>query len=375
MQSIRRTLMVLSLFALAQPVAAQQYTLLKHDDGTQEDKRSMTGGGHAVAFECPDEEKWYVNAVSIRGARYGTPQPPDEDFQVVIANQDLSERLEFKRPYALFNRGAEKWVKVDIEPAEVQGTFHVAAFFNPTRTMGVYVGIDTDSSPTHSAILLASAPDKKQSDLQGDWMIRAFVTKEIDGEAKSLLNATARAEQMQEDEAARDAAILGDARSLTLKQDMGPMDDHLNIRGALYTLAFETPENVEGYLWEVQIFASQFGGRHDSEAVSGDVYVLDENRRIISRTTFPYSLTAQAKQWVSIPTLATKVQGKFYVSIDTHGTSTKGIYMGYQDGNQQSIATTDELKDNHVQTADWSKKFENMQWLIRAKIADRPVVY
>jgi hypothetical protein len=86
------------------------------------------------------------------------------------------------------------------------------------------VGIDTDSSPTHSAIILASDTDKKQSDLQGDWMIRAYVTKEVAGEAKSLSDAAARAEQKQQDEAARDAAILGEARSLALKQDTGPMD-------------------------------------------------------------------------------------------------------------------------------------------------------
>ena len=138
---------------------------------------------------------------------------------------------------------------------------------------------------------------------------------------------------------------------------------------------FETPNDVEGYLWQVQAYASQFGAQHDSEAVSGDVYVLDENRKIISRTTFPYSVSTQEKKWITIQTLPTKVKGKFYVSIDTHGTSYKGLYMGYQKGNEKNVASTDQLEDGHVRTADWSTKFDHMQWMIRTKIADRPVGY
>ena len=153
------------------------------------------------------------------------------------------------------------------------------------------------------------------------------------------------------------------------------MDEHINIHGALYTVEFETPKDVEGYVWQVQAYASQFGGQHDSQAVSGVIYVLDKNRQIITRTTFPYVLATQEKQWVTIPTLPTKVKGKFYISNDTHGSKRKGLYMGYQDGNKKQVASTDQLEDRHVWKADWSKKFAHMQWMIRVKIADRPVVY
>ena len=363
------------LVLLIQPVAEAKTVCLKHDDGSQESKRSMTGAGHAVRFECPEGETWYLKAVSVHGSRYGTQKAPHEDFQILIANDDLSRRQEVKKPYSLFKRGKEKWVKFGIEPIEVQGAFHVALFFNPTRTQGVYVGIDSDSSPTHSAIVVASDPGKKQGDLEGDWMVRAFLTKKIEGEAKTLMDDAARAEQRENEEADRDALVLGKARSLTLKQDTGPMDDHMNIRDALYTVAFQTPKNVEAYVWQVQIHASQFGGKHDSEAVNGDVYLLDKNRKVITRTTFPYSLATQQKQWISIPTLATKVQGKFFVSIDSHGTKHKGLYMSYQKGNKQRHASTDELQGDHARPADWSRKFEAMQWMIRVKLADRPIVY
>lgn len=370
-----RVLWVLSLLALAQFGRADEPTLLRFDDGTQEDKRSMTGGGHSVRFECPDAETWYVTALSIHGSRYGALKAPNEDFVILIANDDLTGKRRIKKPYSLFERGEEDWVRFDIDPVEVRGAFHVAAFFNPSRTKGIYVGIDTNSSPTHSALVLASNPAEKQSDLQGDWMIRAYVTKHTDKPALPLLTADARSAERRQEEAALDAAILGDARSITLKHDTDGTDEHMNIQGALYTVEFDTPRDVEGYIWQVQFLASQFGSQHDSETVSGDIYILDENRRILTRTTFPYSRVTQEKQWVSIPTLPTKVKGKFYVCVDAHGTMNKGIYLCYQEGNQEHKASTDELDGDHVRPADWSKKFEHMQWLIRAKISDRPVVY
>ncbi|MCG8448552.1 MAG: hypothetical protein MI725_03100 [Pirellulales bacterium] len=375
MLHVNRVFCIIALLIMVQSAEAAKTATLKHDDGSQEGKRSMTGGGHAVRFECPDGETWYLKALSIHGSRYGAGKAPNEDFKVVVASDDLKRRQEIGKPYSLFKRGKEEWVRFGIDPVEVRGAFHVAVFFNPTRTKGVYVGIDTNPTTTHSAIVLASAPDKKESDLQGDWMIRAHLVKQIKGKAKTLLDATTLGKQKQQEEAAHDAKILGEARSLTLKHDTGSMDEHMNIQGALYTAVFETPKNVEGYVWQVQVYASQFGGQHDSEAVNGDVYILDKNRQVITRTTFPYSLATQEKQWIKIPTLPTKVKGKFYVSIDTHGTKFKGLYMGYQDGNKKQVASTDELEDNRVQTGDWSKKFNHMQWMIRTKVADRPVVY
>lgn len=362
-------------FVLTQSALAANTATLRHDDGSQEGRRSIAGGGHAIRFECPDEETWYVKEISVYGSRYGTARAPEEDFKVVVASDDLSQRQEMGRPYRLFDRGNEKWVRVKIEPVEVQGAFHVALFFNPTSTKGVYVGVDKDSSPSHSTVAVASDPGKKGDKQEGNWMIRVKLAKEGKAKAKKLLDAASRADKRQEDEAASDAAILGDARSLTLKQDTGSIDNYRNIQGALYTVAFETPKNVEGYVWQVQVFASQFGGQHDSEAVSGDVYVLDENRKVVTRTTFPYSVATQERRWVSIPTLPTKVKGKFYVSIDAHGGQYKGLYVGYQDGNPKQVASTDELSQGHVRPGDWSQKFANMQWMIRAKIADRPVAY
>ncbi len=170
--------------------------------------------------------------------------------------------------------------------------------------------------------------------------------------------------------------LLGEAKSITLRHDSGETEDQLNVSGgAFYTLEFETPKEVEAIVWQVQIYASQFGRKHDSEAVNGDVYILDEDRKIISRTSFPYSVVSTEKQWVSIPTLPTAVKGKFYICINAHGSRYKGLYMGYVKGNEEGKASTDGIEEDSIVSQDWSKKFKDKQWLIRVKIADRPVVY
>ncbi len=363
------------LLAAGACTAHAKTELLKHDDGAQDGKLSMTGEGHAVRFECPDDGKWRVTGIRLHGSRYGTAQAPNEDFKIVIASEDFQELVEIDKPYSLFKRGNEKWVRVGFDPVEVQGAFQVAVFFNPTRTKGVYVGIDEDSSPSHSSIVKVSDPAKEPRELEGDWMIRAYVTDKLDGASQRLLSESDRMKARDDEEAARDAELLGDARSITLKHDDGPTDDYINIREAFYTVRFETPQDVEAYVWQVQMYASEFGGRHNSEEVSGDVYILDKSRRILSRTTFPYSVASQERQWVAIPTLPTKVEGTFYVSIRTHGAKTKGLYVGYQEEAGQDAASADERKGDRIAPGDWSNKFSDMQWLIRAKVADRPVVY
>ena len=100
------------LVVLASAGIAREKATLRYDDGSQDSKRSMAGGGHAVRFECPDGEKWYLEAIAVYGSRYGTAKAPEEDFQVVVASDDLSQRLEFDKPYKLFRRREPEWVRI-----------------------------------------------------------------------------------------------------------------------------------------------------------------------------------------------------------------------------------------------------------------------
>ena len=365
-------------FCLVLAISSNGFTkevCLKHDDGSQESKKSMTGGTHAVLFDCPDDEQWYITRIAVHGSRYGAQRAPRDNFSVVVANKDLDKIAPLEKPYKLFKRGDPKWVQFDIPAVRVPKKFQVMVSFNPTRTKGVYVGIDQDSTPTHSSVVFPDASENSKSGIEGDWMIRAYVTKEPKQDAIGLRSPDEVAAESAKLDAESDAKLLGDARSITLSHDKGKMDKHINVQGACYTMEFETPKNVEAYVWQVQMFASQFGRSHDSEAVSGDVYILNSDREIVSRTSFPYSLTSQKKQWVNIPTLPTRVKGKFYVSINTHGKNDKGIYLGYQNAEEPDLASADELKENTIEPSEWSSKFDKMRWMIRAKVADRPVVY
>ena len=60
------------------------------------------------------------------------------------------------------------WVSIDIKPVEVQGAFQAVVFFNPTQTKGVYVGVDSNSKPTHSTIVVPTDPSENSSNLEGD---------------------------------------------------------------------------------------------------------------------------------------------------------------------------------------------------------------
>ena len=354
---------------------AQDEVCLKYDDDAQDSKKSMAGGAHGITFECPDDDQWYLTSVEIYGSRYGARNVSREDFTVSGADEDMKKRVMFSHSYSMFKRGKEDWVEVEMPYVEISGKFKVVAAFAPTRTKGVYVGIDANSSPSHSMSVVPDKPAKSKSNVKGDWMIRAWITKERGAESTPLESPEKVARDRSDKATAADKKLLGNAKSITLKHDDGKMDEYINIQDACYTVEYETPKDVEAYVWQVQLFASQFGTNHDSEAVNVDIYILDENRKIISRTSFPYSLVSRKHKWVSVPTLPTRVKGKFFVSINTHGRNDKGIYMAFKKTDEPSVASTDELKRTKILRGDWSAKFDEMQWMMRARIADRPVVY
>ena len=73
--------------------------VLKHDDGTMEGKRSITGGGHAVRFERPDEGPWYLDQAALFGSRYGFDQAPDEDFSVYVTDASMESFVKIVSPW------------------------------------------------------------------------------------------------------------------------------------------------------------------------------------------------------------------------------------------------------------------------------------
>ena len=141
------------------------------DDGKPVGKLSMAGGGHAVAFEAPGEGST-LTAIKIFGSRYGTPQPPKEDFHIFLCDADGKVIRDFAFPYRMLLRGDARWVTLKCEPTALPQQFILVASFNPAATKGVYCHHDAEMNGDSRTGL---PPDINEAFGKGDWMIRALV--------------------------------------------------------------------------------------------------------------------------------------------------------------------------------------------------------
>ena len=359
------------LAAYATAALAADEVILKHDNGTMDSKRSSTGGGHAILFDRPEQDEWYLDRVEVFGARYGYPQPPDEDFTVFVTDPSMERYCAIARPYGTFERGPEKWTSIALPPVRVPARFYVCLVFNPTQTKGMYVGIDKSVKESHSR---DAVPGSHLGEVEqgAEWMIRAHLTRKPHGTVVELLDRQQREKNRQGQLAGPEARRLKGANAVVLKHDGGKMDKHMSYGGpTAQTVAFEAPPGVQ-YVYGVSFYGSQYGGRHDADAVCGDVYILDAQGRVVSRTSFPYSLLTYQKAWIEIPTLPTKVAGKFYVAVYAHSEQYKGIYVGYDSGIEKSHSSLGKVSRGKFTLTPVPQKYD---WMIRVKLADRAVYY
>ncbi len=147
-------------------------TKLANDDDSADGKKSIAGGGHARKFEAPGSGDWYLSGVSIHGSRYGAAKAPDTTFEIALCDSDLKPISTWKKPYAKFERGGEKWVRFEIPPTRVPKNFYICLNFNPTASSGVYVSFDSSTSGSS----LVGTPGRPGDPFgNGDWMIRVEV--------------------------------------------------------------------------------------------------------------------------------------------------------------------------------------------------------
>jgi hypothetical protein len=359
------------LAAYATRGLAVDEVILKHDNGKMDSKLSNTGGGHAILFDRPERGEWYLDRVAVFGARYGYPQPPEEDFTIYVTDPSMERSCAIARPYGTFERGPEKWTSIALPPVRVPARFYVCLVFNPTQTKGVYVGIDKSVTESHSR---DAVPGSHLGELEqgAEWMIRAHLTRKPQGTVIELRDQQQREKNGQEQLAAREARWLKGAKAIALKHDGGKMDKHMSYGGpTAQTVAFEAPPE-EPYVYGVSFYGSEYGGQHDADAVCGDVYILDAQGRVVSRTSFPYSLLTYQDRWIEIPTLPTKVAGKFYVAVHAHSEQYKGIYVGYDSGIEETHSGLGRVGREKFTLTPVRQKHE---WMIRVKLADRPVYY
>jgi hypothetical protein len=153
---------------------------LAQDDGQPASKRSLGGNGHAVGFEAPGDN-WFLTAFRIHGSRYGSEEPPAEDFHVWLCDAEFKVIADFPFPYARFERGAEQWVTFAVKPTQAPARFIIGVSFNPTATKGVYVSYDGQGGG-HSFAGLPGQPLNVFKD--GNWLIRATVDQVVEGDSR-----------------------------------------------------------------------------------------------------------------------------------------------------------------------------------------------
>lgn len=167
----------LMLPTLARLEAADTVTTLKYGDGTPDGKQSFGGSGQLIEFTLP-AGKSKVVGLRIHGSCYGSPEAPDEKFMIYFLNADRDRVVATEMaPYALFERGSEKWVAIRFaQPVEMPDRFWVATDFRANQRKGVYVSYDTSTKGEHSRIGLPGTP-ATETKFAGDWMIEVVMAE------------------------------------------------------------------------------------------------------------------------------------------------------------------------------------------------------
>lgn len=158
---------------------AKPTLLLQYGDGKPDGKKSIAGAGEMIRFSLPEGQENPLKSLRVHAARYGYPQPPKEDVEISILNEDMSEVLHTELvPYSLFKRQQDcRWTSIPFdEPVDVPQTFWVVLNFNAEATKGVYVSYDTSTKGEFSRVGF-SDQDAKETAFGGDWMIQAVLAK------------------------------------------------------------------------------------------------------------------------------------------------------------------------------------------------------
>jgi hypothetical protein len=151
------------------------------DDGTDEGKSSVAGGGHARKFTAPGGGEWYLTRIDIRAARYGPGQAPATQFEVALCDAQNKPIASWKKGYAMVPRAAQlDWIRIDIPPTRVPAEFNICVAFNPTASSGIYMGYDTSTSGNSR---VATPGQEGNAFSKGDWMIRVHLDQPKDADA------------------------------------------------------------------------------------------------------------------------------------------------------------------------------------------------
>ncbi len=142
-----------------------------------------------------------------------------------------------------------------------------------------------------------------------------------------------------------------------LALDDGKSADKRSIAGGGHAVRFESP-GEDWYLTAVGLYGSRYGYPTPPKE-DFHVWLCDEEFKVISDFTFPYSLFTRGQpSWVEMPVKPTHLPAKFIICVGFNPERTKGVYVHYDaESSGNSLVG---LPDGRT------SPFEQGDWLIRA---------
>jgi hypothetical protein len=346
-----------------EPVAGlANAVVLKRDDGRQKGVQSIATSGHAVQFERSGETRYearFVEAVQIFASRYGTPEPPQEDFHMYVLNAQQQILADVKFPYSMIARGDPKWYTLRTPSIEVPEKFTVALNFNPHQTKGVYLAYSAISGEAcHSLIGLPGDGFRFWKPVE--WMVRVSLTAEPT-KAKGLHLLADWKPPVAEDALAncRIASFGGDKSEG--QQSYGGRGPAILFKPVdlLPGVRVTTPLMLKG----VRLYASRYGSGYSPEETTLHVILRDANDSILAEKDFAYAKFGYKADWVNLvfdqPVKVDKPGEPVTIALDPGATQYKGVYFHYQKNpaKSHSLAGT---------VAGGFKELTDREWMMRA---------
>ena len=320
-------------------------------------RNSISGSGHAVQFDRPDQGR-FIEAVEIYASRYGQVQPPDEDFHLYVLNEAFQVLADLPYPYAMIERADMRWYTLRTPSIEVPERFYVAVAFNPHRTKGIYLGYSESLNKPFSYMGL---PDSgyRQNERSHEWMLRVHLSDSPSGDKEVKRLADWKAPKHTD-------PFEG---CIEAKYDDGKSSGKQSYSGAGPLIRFEVDEHTvlpkRMALEGLRVYGSRYGSGYDPGTSMVDVRVSDATGKEIGKTQFPYALFSYKEKWVDIvfakpipiDTSVTPIQ--LSVALDPHAQRTKGIYFHYASAAKVSHSGT-------ARNGKLLKETPGREWMIRA---------
>ncbi len=305
---------------------------LGYVDDTAEDKQSLGASGHAVKFQRRGNAR-FVKVVQIFASRYGYPQAPKEDFHLYLLNEKMQVLADLRYPYGMIERGEMKWYTLRTPSIEVPEQFTVAFSFNPSRTKGVYLGIDKSVSKSRS---LMGLPDSGFEEVKQpeDWMVRVYLSEQPSG-----VKGVKRLAEWKAPVKVEPFEGCGE-----VKYDNGKSDDMQSYGERCPTMRILPADSGLGAetlaLKGFRLYASRYGSGYIPGKTFLYAYIIDSRDKILQKAVFPYAKFSYKPKWVNLvleePVAIEKPAEYLTIAFDPEAHRTKGIYFHYNKNPQVS---------------------------------------